>query len=100
MDLSTVTKETFAPHQGTIFRVRARGADVDLVLIEVRAGRSRPSRPGIRPEPFSLLFRGAMASPLTQGLYPLEHPQLPGLELFIVPVGRDTEGLHYEAVFN
>ena len=37
---------------------------------------------------------------LQQGMYQLQHDQLGALELFLVPVGRDHEGLYYEAVFN
>lgn len=96
MDLSAVTKETFAPHEGSVFRLQG----VDLVLIEVRGGKPRAARPGVRTEPFALLFRGPAATPIPQGTYALEHAALHGLELFLVPVGQDAHGRHYEAVFN
>ena len=101
MDLSAATKETFLPHQGAAFRLLHQGGPgVDLVLLEVRGGRVRASRPGIRTEPFRLLFRGPHSPAVAQGIYAFDHPALPGLELFIVPLDEDAEGRHYEALFN
>ena len=51
-------------------------------------------------EMFSLLFDGPAEYPLQQRIYRLEHDQLGQIELFLVPVGRDKEVFHYEAVFN
>ncbi len=51
-------------------------------------------------EVFSLLFHGPVEYPLQQRIYRLQHDQLGILEIFLVPVGRDKEGYHYEAVFN
>ncbi len=51
-------------------------------------------------EVFSLLFNGPVEYPLQQRIYRLHHDQLGILEIFLVPVGRDKEGYHYEAVFN
>jgi hypothetical protein len=36
---------------------------------------------------------------LPQRIYRLEHEQMGPLELFIVPVGPDGDGLGYEAIF-
>jgi len=35
-----------------------------------------------------------------QGTYRLTHAELGTLEVFLVPIGPDTEGMRYEAVFN
>ncbi len=51
-------------------------------------------------EIFSLLFYGPVEYPLQQRIYRLQHDRLGILEIFLVPVGRDKEGYHYEAVFN
>jgi hypothetical protein len=53
-----------------------------------------------RQERFSLVFRGPRDTMLQQGTYQLQHNQLGVLELFLVPVGQDHEGLYFEAVFN
>jgi hypothetical protein len=49
---------------------------------------------------FSAIFRGPLESPFPQGTYPVCHAQLGQVELFLVPVGREADGMHYEAVFN
>ena len=67
------------------------GPPVTLRLVEVARGRSAP---GYR-EGFSLLFEGPDDPLLGQGTWPLHHPQLGRLELFLVPVGRAS----YQAVF-
>ena len=59
---------------------------------------SGPAREGGR-QPFSLLFRGPTEHRLEQATYPLEHPQLGTVEIFMVPVGVSGSGLEYEAVF-
>lgn len=37
---------------------------------------------------------------LAQGMYRLHHPQHGALDLFMVPVGPDGQGMCYEVVFN
>ena len=49
---------------------------------------------------FSLLFNVPEAAPCEQGLYKVEHPEMEKTELFLVPVGKDGEGIKFEAVFN
>ena len=50
-------------------------------------------------EPFSLTFLGPRQPLLPQRMYRLDFGQLGRLEIFIVPVGRDSSGTKYEAVF-
>ena len=49
---------------------------------------------------FSLLFRGPGHGYLIQHTYEIEHPKLGKLELFMVPLGPDGEGMLYEIIFN
>ena len=53
----------------------------------------------MRP-PFSLVFLGKDPRVLPQRLYRLEHEELGTLTIFLVPVGKDAEGVLYQAVFN
>ena len=53
-----------------------------------------------RQEVFSLFFYGPADSFVSQGIHRLKHSQMGELELFLVPVGRDKNGFHYEAAFN
>jgi|SRR5579872_1543848 len=71
------------------------GEEVALELISVTEIDSAP-----RQEQFSVMFRGPNAPSLKQQMHPLRHDKLGDLTLFLVPVGPDSEGLRYEAVFN
>ena len=51
-------------------------------------------------ECFSLIFVAREDTPPVQMMRPLKHPALGELNIFLVPVNRDTTGLHFEAVFN
>jgi hypothetical protein len=48
---------------------------------------------------FALTFMSPPGPFLQQSTYPLEHPALGTLELFIVPLGPKAGGNSYEAVF-
>ena len=87
----------------TKFRVATgSGTTIELELIEAVAEPSRPARPGIRADPFSLCFRGPFAPGLPQMIHRLDHAVLGSIALFLVPIGPegDALGTHYQAVFN
>lgn len=67
----------------------------ELELIAVR--REQASLPG--QEAYSLLFAGALPM-LPQATYALTTATLGCVELFLVPVARDGDRVHYQAVFN
>jgi hypothetical protein len=80
-----------------VFTAQAGQGSVELKLLEASA--LRPSGVG-RGEPFSLIFSGSRDALLAQGSYALEHHALPGLEVFIVPIGMSDAGVQYQAIFN
>jgi hypothetical protein len=95
-----LTEEEFAKHLHTKFRVRLELPEpVELELVEVRG---RPSGPGEQQgmERFSAFFRGPSHVRLNQHTFPLAHDRMGEFELFLVPVGQESAGLLYEAVFN
>jgi hypothetical protein len=92
-----MTLDTFTPHVGTAFQAETDAGGVELVLADAAGARHEPM-PGARP-PFTLTFRGPVRPMLPQGTYPLTHPSLGGLDIFLVPIGADAEGVSYEAVF-
>lgn len=49
---------------------------------------------------FSLMFLGPEHCPLEQKIYELKHDKLGTLRLFLVPVGKTSKGVEYEAIFN
>jgi hypothetical protein len=77
--------------------VEHAGTSAALTLVEVTVlGGDATSA---RRQPFSLVFRGPRVPLLPQRIYRLEHDRMGALELFIVPLGPDGDGLRYEAIF-
>lgn len=95
--LDRLTKETFVPVTGTLFQLAIEnGPAIPLELVEV-AGNGLQGR--ARREQFSLRFRGPATPALVQRIYRLEHATLGALEIFLVPIQKDSDGMIYEAVF-
>ncbi len=91
-----LTRDRFFECLNTPFRVlEDPQAELELNLAQVSELSTNQNY-----EMFSLVFDGPAEYPLRQRIYRLEHDQLGSLELFLVPVGRDKEVYHYEAVFN
>ncbi len=98
--MDQLSLDAFAPHLGSEFRVSDDGTEgaVVLRLTAIEPG-PQPGAPRVRP--FSLVFTGPRDPNLGQGIHRLEHSQLGGLDIFLVPIGYDATGsLRYEAVFN
>lgn len=98
------TGDMFAQRLNDTFRIRVdESTCLDLELIEVTPLPVRSPRRGSAPPartPFSLVFRGPKDPLLSQRIYRFEHESLGDLDIFIVPIGPDDEGVLYEAVFN
>ena len=97
--LDQLTVERFAALLHQTFRVRLDDLALDLELVEAQGLKSHGRSAGNR-QPFSILFRGPLRPILPQRVYPLDHPALGVLEIFLVPVGPDDIGQRYEAIFN
>jgi hypothetical protein len=100
--LETLTVSDFAPAVGELFLLEHEQAGrLELELLE--ASTIDSDAPATDPEgrrmPFRLLFRGPTEPTLPQRIYGLEHGTVGRLEIFIVPVARDEQGVHYEAIF-
>jgi len=90
--------EHFAPLVGSRFTLwLSDEAQVPARLVDARPGRGQA--PNGR-SPFSLTFEGPTEPALPQRIYRVEHPELSAIDIFLVPVGRTTAGLHYEAIFS
>jgi hypothetical protein len=96
--LNELTHDTFAKELGSRFQLDY-GAAAPLKLELVEATAAKPTSVGSRRTPFFLLFRGPRQPALPQKIYPLVHERLGRLEIFIVPLGPEGEGMRYEAVF-
>jgi hypothetical protein len=96
MSIESLSPESFAENLNTKFRVAVESREpVEFELIEVT-----PGVPLEGTERFSLVFRVGLDYQLPQGIYRLEHERLGALDIFLVPIAREADGLRYEAVFN
>ena len=91
--LDSLKYEDYAGQINTRFQIVDSNFEVELV--EVSEKKVTPHQ-----EMFALTFRGGNERFLEQRLYHLKHEILGTGELFLVPIGRDSSGYTYEAVFN
>ncbi len=97
-----LTYDDFAGREGERFDASV-GGDTVVPLVLVEATESALDG-GAGPEgqvrrQFTLTFEGPAAPVHPQGTYLLDHADLGELEIFLVPVGADDEGVRYEAAF-
>ncbi len=94
--LDKLTYKDFRENQNSVFEVVLQSdSKVELKLSEVSE-----KSVSANYERFSLIFHGPSEHFLHQAIYKFEHSNMGEFEMFIVPVGRSQNGLHYEAVFN
>lgn len=91
-----ISRSDFEPLVGTQFEIRGGGgAPVALRLSTVRNLGAAP-RPG---GAFALTFAGPAAPLLPQATYSMTSEALGSIDIFIVPIGRDGDGVLYEAIY-
>jgi hypothetical protein len=95
MSLAALKPDDFEPHLGSDFAIEANGKRLDLKLAEVERLGAAWREGGA----FSLLFLSAPGPFLPQGVYPVQHPALGILEVFIVPLGPKDGGNQYQVIF-
>ncbi len=95
--MATFSIETFqqALHKPCSLH-RAEGGPVACELIEVTGLHESDDTVS---KQFSAIWRGPAAPLLKQNIYAVEMPDGERYDLFRVPVGKDKEGILYEAVF-
>jgi len=100
MPVQANSYEFYAGHMRQAFSVGVgQNGSVELTLVDVRR---RPPRvvAGLRSEPFVLYFKSQSVVVLPQNTYPFSVGGVKAQDIFIVPVGREKDGVIYEAVFN
>jgi hypothetical protein len=97
--MGLVTLDHFAGCVGNAFDIDMGESSLPLTLSETRP-LPETGFPGMRRSPFSLMFRSGSQIVLPQKLYRLKNATLGNLEIFLVPVARDKEGIVYQAIFN
>jgi hypothetical protein len=87
--------EDFEAHSGQTFRLTANDRALDLELAQVQRLGTALRAGGA----FSLVFHAPAGPPLAQSIYPIEHPQLGPMELFVVPIQPMNGQQRYEVIF-
>jgi hypothetical protein len=94
-DLAPLTLDDFASHLDAIFKMHSPAGIVPLQLTKAE-GLGHAKRAG---GAFSLLFVAPIGPWLPQSTYPIEHPTLGTMNIFLVPIGPVSDGNGYQAVF-
>jgi hypothetical protein len=89
------TLADFSERTGAIFHANRDGRDFDLRLASTESFVDNA-----RQTNFSVMFIAPGDVPAEQGVYTLANGTLGPMDILLVPVGHDHEGLHFEAVFN
>jgi uncharacterized protein DUF6916 len=97
--MAVETFEGFAPFLNATFSVELEASTVEMTLVQATKGKPQDGE-GLRKEPFSLVFKCASPVILPQKLYPFRNSDFGSMDIFIVPVGREPDGIVYQAVFN
>lgn len=91
-----LTREALTENLNSKFLMRFENAEpLELALQSVT---ELPAAEG--QEQFSAIFGAPPNAPVAQGIYQLEHERFGLFGIFLVPIGRDQEGVRYEALFN
>lgn len=89
------TYDRFVSLLNSQFQIEYRNESIVMELTEV--SEQRLTR---RFETFSLVFRGPGNLYIPQATYRFNHSEQEGMDLLIVPIDRDEQGLYYEAVIS
>ena len=95
--IENITHESFQSIVGDSVDLRAGEVDFQAVVKSVNLLRENP---GQGRQPFSVVLQSQDIESHGQQTYHLSHPDLGELELFLVPIGLDEEGILYEIIFN
>lgn len=96
--MELLTLEHFSGCVNEPFATRLDDVHLEFVLVEARpigTGTPHPVR-----QPFSLLFRNTAAVVFPQKIYPMHHPRVGEVGIFLVPIAYEKAGFLYQAVFN
>ena len=94
-DLATLSIDDFEPHLNAVFEMTSPGGRMPLQLAKADAAGQARREGGA----FSLLFVAPAGPWLPQATYPVRHPVLGMMDIFLVPVGPVSGGNGYHAVF-
>lgn len=99
MDIALLTLNDFDTLLTTVFTIRISDeVQLEAELIEVTELNNYSP---LERNPFSIVFRTNQKDEYyQQGIFTIVHPEKGNLELFMSPLGFDSVGMKYEAVFS
>lgn len=95
---NSLKRSRFTPALGSTLRMTGGGEQLDVVLAEIT-----DLRPVLRADDedrFALLLHVPGSQRPTSGIRTLRHPDIGEVALFVAPVDRGVNPVHYEAVIN
>jgi hypothetical protein len=95
VDLAALAIGDFSPHLDAVFEMQAADGVVPLKLAKV----DPTGNSGRAGGAFSLIFIAPKGPFQPQAIYPVTHPALGVMEIFVVPIGPRQGGNGYQAVF-
>ncbi len=96
MDTGELNAALFADKLNTKFKVQVDDSTtVEIELVEVKEYDFSAEQ-----EAFSLMFRGPLEPILYQAIRHMEHESVGEFDIFLVPIAKKNDGMHYEAAFN
>ena len=93
-------REDFARAENHEFDVWVGETTVTMTLVSIEPYQTPQ---GMTRQAFSLIFKSASPIVLPQKTYPMRNRAIEGgqkVDVFIVPVGREKDGVLYQAIFN
>src|SRR5687768_10108625 len=97
--LDNLTIESFRPRVGEVFRVIVDERWEMVTRLTAVRPLSEASALGRPREPFTLTFHAPPEALIPQRTYRVENEHMEPMDLFLVPLGPDSRGMCYEAVF-
>jgi hypothetical protein len=94
-DLAALRIDDFSPHLDAIFDMQTAGGVVPLKLAKVDPVGDSGRAGGA----FSLIFVAPKGTRQPQAIYPVKHPALGIMEIFLVPVGPMLGDSGFQAIF-
>lgn len=99
MDIALLTLNDFSTFLNKVFTIRISDEiQLDAELIELT---KLTNYSPLERDPFSIVFRTEQKNEYyQQGIFTIIHPQKGNLDLFLSPLGFDSVGMKYEAIFS
>lgn len=101
MHLSELTAENMRPFVGDRFTIDLDGGTTfEMILDDVTVVLEKHVSPRLKRDSFALYFSGPKDMLLKQGAYPVAHPTLGEMTIFLVPKRQLDDGsFEIEAIF-